>query len=194
MVIMVSSSVSTIFIFSLKASEGADNLIWLSKDMQRSFMDVTKSPQWAWMADRGWLRPATIVSTEYLENPFPETGTEIHAPPVPSCPRLPSPCCLLLLCHALGLQNWFPCLRKIQGQNVKYFSVFSTKARRNPGIILFFPECNRLLIKNRRAVSLFWLIPSHGQVFLPGFEYLLQALRLKIVYTLWTLPYLKDQT
>ncbi len=43
------------------------------------------------MADRGRLRPVTVVSTEYLENPFPETGTEIHAPSVPSCLRLPSP-------------------------------------------------------------------------------------------------------
>ena len=48
--------------------------------------------------------------------------------------------------------------------------------------------------RNRRAASLFWFILSHEQVFLPGLEYLLQAFRLRIVYTLWTLPYLNDQT
>lgn len=42
----------------------------------------------------------------------------------------------------------------------------------------------QLLLRNGRAVSLFWFIPSHGQVFLLGLEHLLQAFRLKIVYTL----------
>ena len=35
------------------------------------------------MANSWRLRPAAIVFPEYLENPFPEAGTEIHAPPVP---------------------------------------------------------------------------------------------------------------
>jgi hypothetical protein len=77
-----------------------------------------------------------------------------------------------------------------------YISPFKSPqltARRNPCIILFLPN-KQLLLRNRRAVSLFWFIPSHGQVFLLGLEYLLQAFRLKIVYTLWTLPYLNFQT
>ena len=45
------------------------------------------------MADHGRLRPINTTLPEYLENPFPEAGTETHALPVPSrllCP-LPAP-------------------------------------------------------------------------------------------------------
>ncbi|MDE7016037.1 MAG: hypothetical protein K2P65_00480, partial [Lachnospiraceae bacterium] len=64
----------------------------------------------------------------------------------------------------------------------------STTARRNPCIVLSLPIGGLLLSRDRKAASPFWFIPSHGQVFLLGLEYLLQALRLKTVYTLWTLP------
>lgn len=61
---------------------------------------------------------------------------------------------------------------------------FFHTARRNPCIILFLLYKIQLLLRNRKAASLFWFIPSHGQVFLLGLEYLLQAFRLRIVYTL----------
>ena len=34
------------------------------------------------MANRGRLRPSAAILPEYLENPFPEAGTETHALPV----------------------------------------------------------------------------------------------------------------
>lgn len=54
------------------------------------------------------------------------------------------------------------------------------------GILAF--SCSFLTVsaaeKKQGAASPFWFIPSHGQVFLLGFECLLQAFRLKTVYTL----------
>ena len=136
------------------------------------------------MANRGRLRLATVVSPEYLENPFPETGTEIHAPPVPSCFRLPSPVLSAPSLPCPRPSKLISVLTKNTRAKCKIFLRFFHKGQEKSRHYPVFPEYNRLLIKNRRAVSLFWLIPSHGQVFLPGFEYLLQALRLKIVYTL----------
>lgn len=74
------------------------------------------------------------------------------------------------------------------------FSVFSTMARRIPYITLVLLRCDSslawrgvfsslerlrtffMLSRNRGAVSLFWFLPSHGQVFLLGLDCLLQAI------------------
>ena len=80
-----------------------------SKKQQFGDTDVTKSPQWARMANRGRLRPADTILPEYLENPFPEAGTKNHsipfplsAPPVPAflCPAPAAPF------HPAALPNW----------------------------------------------------------------------------------------
>lgn len=82
--------------------------------------------------------------------------------------------------------SFFFLLRKLKyylHQSYNFLRFFHSGQEDSVALSCFFLQ-RQGCVRSRRAVSLFWFLLSHEQVFLLGLEYLLQAFRLRIVYTL----------